>query len=143
MKALVFTCCFFIVFTLGLSAQSPAEKVLALEKQRFAAMVARDTAFLHRVLADDLLYSHTNGMVDTKASFIRSIASGTLQYQQMDLDDVAFRAYKNTVVLNGVMRIKVRYNGQVLEMKIKYLDVYRQNGKDWQLVAWQSAKLNE
>ena len=143
MKAIVFTCCFFIVFTLGLSAQSPTEKVLALEKQRFAAMLSRDTVFLHRVLADDLLYSHTNGMVDTKASFIRSIASGTLQYQQMDLEDVASRAYNNTVVLNGVMRIKVLANGQVLNLKIKYLDVYRKNRKDWQLVAWQSAKLNE
>lgn len=143
MKALVFTCCFFIVFTFRVSAQSSTEKVLALEKQRFAAMVARDTVFLHRVLADDLLYSHTSGAVDTKASFIRSIGSGTLQYQQMELDDVASRTYKNTVVLNGSMRIKVLFNGQVLEMKIKYLDVYRKNGKDWQLVGWQSAKLNE
>lgn len=142
MKALVFTCCFFIVFTLGLSAQSPTEKVIALEKQRFAAMMSRDTAFLHRVLATDLLYSHTTGNVDTKASFIRSIGSGTLQYQQMELEDVASRTYKNTVVLNGRMTIKVLYNGQVLEMKIKYLDVYRKAGKDWQLVAWQSAKLN-
>ena len=142
MKALVFTCCFFIAFTLGLSAQSPAEKVIALEKQRFTAMIARDTVFLQRVLANDLLYSHTNGMVDTKASFIRSIGSGTLQYQQMELEDVVSRAYSNTVVLSGRMTIKVLYNGHVLEMKIKYLDVYRQNGKDWQLVAWQSAKLN-
>ena len=119
MKALVFTCCFFIAFTVGLSAQSPAEKVIALEKQRFAAMIARDTVFLQRVLANDLLYSHTNGMVDTKASFIRSIGSGALQYQQMELEDVVSRAYSNTVVLNGRMTVRVLYNGQVLEMKIK------------------------
>ena len=142
-RILLSICCFFIAGSYGASAQSAAvEKVMALEKQRFAAMVSGDTVFLHTVLADDLLYSHSNGVVDTKASLIRSIVSNTLDYQEMNLQNMESRTYKGTVILNGTMNIKLLSNGQTLDLKIKYLDVYRKKGKAWQLVAWQSAKLN-
>ena len=142
-RFLLSTCCFFMAFTFRASAQSADEKeVMALERQRFAAMVAEDTVFLQRVLAEDLLYSHTSGFVDTKQSFIRSIASKALDYQVMDLKAVVSRAYKGTVILNGTMTIKVLFEGKLLDMSVKYLDVYRKKGKSWELVAWQSAKLN-
>lgn len=35
------------------------QEVLDREKQRFAAMVRKDVAFLNQVLADDLIYTHS------------------------------------------------------------------------------------
>jgi hypothetical protein len=120
------------------------EKVITLEKQRFAAMMNKDTLFLRQVLADDLIYSHTSGEIDTKESFIRTIATGRLIYKKMDWQGAEVRAYKNTVILNGRMQISLGNNkdDKILELVIKYLDVYRKSGKSWKLVAWQSAKLN-
>jgi hypothetical protein len=141
MKSLLFTCCFFVAFAFHAQAQTAAQKVIALEKQRFTAMVSKDTAFLYKVLAEDLLYSHSTGEVDSRQSLIRSIGSGKLDYQQMELEGVESRVYKKTVILNGTMRLSVRSNDQVLNLKIKYLDVYRKIDGRWQLVAWQSAKL--
>ena len=140
MKNFLFACCFFIALTPN--AQSKIEKIILLEKQRFAAMVNKDTMFLKSVLAEDLLYSHTSGEVDTRQSLIKSIAEKKLDYQKMELTDIAHRFYKKFAILNGTMFITLISNGKPVDLKIKYLDVYRKTRKQWQLVAWQSARLN-
>ena len=140
MKNFLFACCFFIALTSN--GQSEIEKIILLEKQRFAAMVNKDTMFLKSVLAEDLLYSHTSGEVDTRQSLIKSIAEKKLDYQKMELIDIAHRLYEKFAIFNGTMFITVISNGKPLDLKIKYLDVYRKTGKQWQLVAWQSARLN-
>ena len=141
MKNFLFTCCFFIGQH-PLLAQSKIEKIILLEKQRFAAMVNKDTVFLKSILAEDLIYSHSSGEVDSRQSLIKSIAEKKLDYQKMELTDIAHRFYKKFAILNGTMSISLISNGKPLDLKIKYLDVYRKNGKKWQLVAWQSARLN-
>ena len=140
MKNFLFACCFFIALTSN--GQSEIEKIILLEKQRFAAMVNKDTMFLKSVLAEDLLYSHTSGEVDTRQSLIKSIVEKKLDYQKMELIEIAHRLYKKFAIFNGTMFITVISNGKPLDLKIKYLDVYRKTGKQWQLVAWQSARLN-
>jgi Domain of unknown function (DUF4440) len=142
----IFAYLFFTVTTFAVNAyaqSSGPEKVLSMEKQRFLAMLNKDTAFLDQVLADDLLYCHTTGKVDTKQSFIRSIAERTLDYKKMDLQETSMRSYKNTVIINGKMHIILisKSDNQQLDFTIKYLDVYRKKGKNWKLVAWQSARL--
>ena len=140
MRNFLFACCFFNALTSN--AQSKIEKIILLEKQRFAAMVNKDTLFLKSILAEDLLYSHTSGDVDTRQSLIRSIAEKKLDYQKMELTDIAHRFYKKFAILNGTMFITLISNGKPVDLKIKYPDVYRKTRKQWQLVAWQSARLN-
>ena len=41
-------------------------EVEALERQRFAAQVSKDYDFLGRVFADDLIYTHSGGKIDSK-----------------------------------------------------------------------------
>jgi hypothetical protein len=49
--------------------------ILAIERERVAAMVNRDLATLDKILADDLTYTHSGGRTDTKASFVALIAA--------------------------------------------------------------------
>jgi hypothetical protein len=146
-KSLIkFVCIFFAAtaFAVQVRAQNmDTVKVMAIEKQRFLAMIKKDTAFLYQSLANDLLYCHTTGEVDTKESFIRSIADRMLDYKEMDLQGANTRSYKNTVIINGKMHIILysKRDSKLLDFTIKYLDVYHKHGKKWQLVAWQSARL--
>lgn len=59
--------------------------VLDFEDRRFAAMETNDVAALEAVLADDLHYTHANGMVEDKAEVIRRIASGERVYRTVRL----------------------------------------------------------
>src|SRR3954447_5830914 len=49
---------------------NPVDQALQSEDRRFAAMANSDIEVLEEVLADDLHYTHANGMVEDKAEFI-------------------------------------------------------------------------
>ena len=64
-----------IAFNAALSAQTGAfDPVLNAESARFEAMIRRDTVQLRQVLSDDLVYIHSNGLVETKMEHISSIS---------------------------------------------------------------------
>ena len=123
-------------------AKSTVEQaVIDTEKQRFAAQVSKDATVLDRVLADDLVYTHSHGGSDTKQSFIQAIQSGKSKYDSMDALEQNVRVYGNTAVINGKCLMKAASNGEVVSTVLRYTDVYVRKGKQWQLVAWQSLKV--
>ena len=56
------------------------QQVLQAEKDRFAAMVKGDRAALEKLLADDLTYTHSTALLETKEQFIKSVTSGNIDY---------------------------------------------------------------
>ena len=124
-------------------AQATETKILKLEKARFNAMISKDGNYLNSVLSDHLVYIHSNGSQDTKESFINSITSGKLQYFSIDVQNTDIKINGSTAWIHGAAKMKVR-NGNdapVMELSIRYLDIYRRDGGLWKLVAWQSARM--
>lgn len=134
-------------------AQNPIDKkqaaakseVESLERQRFEAQVKKDYAFLEKIFADDLLYVHSSGKTDSKATYINSIKEGKSNYAKIDVEEIAVRSYNNqkTAVVNGVVNItQSPVDGKSNFLHLRYTVVYIKNkGKGWQLVTWQSLKL--
>lgn len=156
MKTLVFLA---LMFTAPLSwAQTPtkppssaisaplpkedAEKeVIETENQRFKALVRDDFAVLDRVLADDLVYTHSSGKNDTKQSYMQSLREGKTKYNTMDAQEQKVRIYGNMAVINGKCLMNVTSNGTIINTGLAYISVYVRNGAQWQLVAWQSLRV--
>ncbi|WP_028524909.1 nuclear transport factor 2 family protein [Runella limosa] len=115
--------------------------VATIEKERFAALVSKDYAYLDKVLAEDLYYCHSNGLIDTKASFVQSIKDGKLTYQEMVPEDLKVRVYGKTAVITGMCAAKVLSNGQQLNTRFRFTDVYVKNKAGWQMVSWQSLRM--
>lgn len=138
---------FLLTFLLSVSvhllyAQSSDEKALiATEKERFNAQITRDPTVLDKVLADDLIYTHSSGLVDSKQSFIQSIKEAKMVYEQINVEEQKVRIYGKIAVVNGVCTIKAINNGQPMNLKLRYTDAYKRNGKQWQLITWQSLRL--
>lgn len=124
-------------------AQTSADEkaVLEVEKQRFDAQVTRNYAVLEKVLGDDLIYTHSHGLQDTKQSYIQSLKDGKQTYESIGIQEQKINLYGKTAVISGVCLIKASNNGQTINSKIRYTDVYVKKGSQWQMVAWQSLKL--
>ncbi|UHG89856.1 nuclear transport factor 2 family protein [Spirosoma oryzicola] len=132
----------FLLLIQLVRAQSADEKaVLDAEKQRFDAQVSKNYAVLEKVLSNDLVYTHSHGGSDTKQSYIQSIRDGKSKYDAIDMEEHKVRIYGNTAVINGVCMVKAVSNGETINTHLRYTDVYVRNGKQWQMVAWQSLKL--
>jgi len=113
-----------------------------LETQRFRAMERVDVATLNRILSDDLIYTHANGLQQTKAELIGVLGSGDMKYESITLgDDIRVRIYNQTAVVTGRASIKIKARGEEQTFKLCYLDVYVKQDSRWQMVAWQSSRV--
>jgi Domain of unknown function (DUF4440) len=131
--------CFLI--TMSLFGQTPEQIVERLERQRFEAQVKKDTAFLEKIFANDLVYIHSGGKKDDKTSYLQSIKNGKSVYDKIDVEEIKVRLYGNqkVAVVNGMITI---INANAAPTHLRYLVVYSKNGKNgWQLNSWQSLKL--
>ena len=114
-----------------------------VDASRFRAMIAADAAALDRVLADDLVYTHTTGRVDTKQAFIDSLTSGNISYEAISTRDTVARVYGDVAVITGSADFEVSAGSQQLAFPIRFTEVYEWSDGRWQLVAWQSTRLPE
>jgi hypothetical protein len=119
------------------------QEVLDRERQRFAAMVRKDAAFLNQVRADDLVYTHSSGNVDTKTSFIDSLTSGRLAYDAAVPEGLGVRLFGDVAVLTGTAQIRVHVQAKPLDLRIRFTDVYVKRLAGWQVVAWQATRRPE
>ena len=116
-------------------------QVRELEGQRFRAMETVDVATLDRILSDDLIYTHANGLQHTKAELIGVIGSGDFKYESITPGDVRVRIYNETAVVNGRASMKIKSGAGEQVFKLCYLDVYVKQDGRWQMVAWQSSRV--
>ncbi|MEX0690770.1 MAG: nuclear transport factor 2 family protein [Gemmatimonadales bacterium] len=137
---------FATLFMLGLCAcplaaqddSLTAQQVLAAEDRRLAAMLARDTATLRPLLADELAYTHTSGRLESRAEFLRSLGSGALRYEAIAPEERSVRLYGRVAVVVGRSAMRAGPIGEARAFRIRYLAVYINEGGRWLLGAWQS-----
>jgi len=133
-----------LLFTLTLvKAQSVDEKaVVAAEKARFDAQVSKNAEVLNQLLAEDMVYVHSNGNVDNKQSYIQSIKDGNSTYNSIDIQEQKVRMYGKTAIVNGVCYIKrPLVDGKNNDLKLRYTDAYVKKDGRWQMVTWQSFRM--
>ena len=118
-----------------------AETVIALDKKRMTAMAEKDIATLNELIADDLVYTHSSARLDTKASLIGNMQSGSTVYTSVVPSDVKAQDLGDTVVLTGSCRISVNAGGRPNSFGVRFTDVYARRGGSWQMVTWQSTRL--
>ena len=148
----LFVICFLPVVGCCL-AQTPAHDLLrSLDRQRFTAQVQKDSLVLNRLLANDLIYTHSNGLVETKQQFIHNLVSGRWNYQSIDTDSVKVRFYGSTAILTGRARVTLLTAGQPTPVTMVYTDVWHErqtagSGRKevsvsrWQLISWAASRL--
>lgn len=117
-----------------------ASAVLASERRWTEALVKGDVDALARLYADDLVYVHSGGNVETKAEFLDRVRKGGLKYQKVELVEPRVRVYGQAAVVNGAFDVSVLVNGQPMNHRVVYVHVYAQQGGEWRIVAHQTTR---
>ncbi len=119
-----------------------AEKEMRdLETERFHAMEKGDVVTLERILSDDLIYTHANGLRHSKFDVIGVLSSSDMKYESIKPYHVRIRVYNDTAIVAGRASIKIKAHGEEESFEICYLDVYAKQEARWQMIAWQSSRL--
>jgi hypothetical protein len=120
---------------------SKTDTIIDLDRRRMAAMVALDVPFLNSVLSDDLIYTHSSAKVDSKASLIEAMSSGTNAYTGLEASDVAARDLGDTVMLTGAAAMTVSLSGRATSFRVRFIDLWANQDGVWRMIAWQSTRL--
>ncbi|HEX2198961.1 MAG TPA: nuclear transport factor 2 family protein [Burkholderiales bacterium] len=117
---------------------SSEQEILALEDKRFAAMTAKDFSALEQMVHEQLLYTHSSGVTDTKASWLDSMRSGNVKYKSARCDERKVRIVNDVALVNGKAHIEADIGGQPRTLKLLFLNAWAKTPQGWKFVAWQS-----
>lgn len=119
------------------------DRIIALDKERMQAMVAKDAAKLKNMICKDLVYTHSSARLDTKESLIGNMESGATVYKACTPSGVEALDLGDSVVLTGRADITVEAHGNPNSFSVRFTDVWQNQDGTWRMVAWQSTKLPE
>ncbi len=119
-------------------ASDASGAVLDADRLRIDAMIAGDAGALDALLHKELVYTHSNGKVDTKTSLMETLAQGDIDYRLIQRGAEAVRVERNAGVVSAPVEMEVAAGGQLHQLTGVYTAVYFWQDGRWQLVAYQS-----
>ncbi|TMQ47260.1 MAG: nuclear transport factor 2 family protein [Candidatus Eisenbacteria bacterium] len=129
---------------LGLLASSRAwaqatleQDIIKLEQTVTDAQFKKDRAALERLLADDYLYTHSNGSVLNKAQEIAESMSSDVQWTDSKFADLKVRIFGDVAVLTGEQTIQGTAKGYVPGPR-RITDIFVRRSGRWQWLGGQA-----
>ena len=120
----------------------------AAEKQVQAAMDAwlqamthKDAPALEKLLHDDLLYTHSSALVQTKADVLKELPANTVV--GVDYREKVIHVYGDTAIVKAKTVFHLVTNGTPSEIPLDILMVWLKGPAGWQLLARQAVRMPE
>ncbi len=118
------------------------QDVLAAQRARLDATIAKDRAALERLMAPDLTYVHTSAKLESRDENVGAVLS-TGAYKSFDLAQLLVRVEGDTAVITGTADITfARPDGDTM-LPIRFTDVWARRDGQWREIAWQSTRRPE
>ena len=135
-----------VLLALGASARAGAgeveQSVLTTQDRRIALTIAGDLAQLGAAMTDDLTWTHSNAVVETKAEFLEAIRSGKYTYKAMSFDERRVRVHgTSTAIVSGTCRVQVTTGGRDVDVRLRFTELYVQQTGGWKMALWQSTRV--
>lgn len=142
MKSLLLAALAFTLALAPLRAAGDPAAWRAADDARVQAMISANPARLAAAFSDELLYVHSNGKADTKASFTEALTSGKSKYNAVTYEQREFREVApGLVLMHGRCRVQLGQSAPFNELALSFLAAYRLEKGAWRFLAWQSCRL--
>jgi 3-hydroxyisobutyrate dehydrogenase-like beta-hydroxyacid dehydrogenase len=117
-------------------------ELLALDSERFRAMVHQDFGALERLLDDELVWTHASAVSDVKRTFIERLKSGSTRYLEIARSEETVRLFDNVAIVSGVANMHAMVNGAERSLTNRYNSVWLKKAGNWRMVNWQSTAMS-
>ena len=135
------------LFTAAVCLSSAAEDTNAIEAEigrldarRVDALLKNDVKALEQLFADDMVYIHSAGKIDSKQPYLASLTAGSLTYVSLTYDPPARVAVvgRDTALVTGRATIEIKNKaGQVTKRTLTTTTVYVRQPAGWRVVSYQ------
>ena len=93
-----------------------------------------DASVLERRLDEHFTWTHTDGLVQSKADLLEKIRGGKLRYAELSTDQEIFSEYAQAAVVTG--HSKRRYTGAAKPFELRYTLTLVKVGREWKVAAY-------
>lgn len=127
----------FLLLPLHATAQKHDERELARLNQAVdSAVVVKDLAFLQRHYADDFVFTHGTGHVDSKKSWLKNIRDmGDARFISRRHDSTAVELHDNVGIVTGTLSVQRESDDRIHEYRVRYVRVYARRQDIWQMIS--------
>jgi hypothetical protein len=123
----------------ALLAAPSAADVQKLREQWRTALTASNVTALSEIFSDQLVYTHSDGRVQTKQEFLAPIAAGRLRFDSVtDCDTPRVHVYEGSAIVSACYELKI---GTAPPSRHMFLTAFVQEGGKWQIAAIQTTRL--
>ena len=123
----------------AIAAQSADEAAVtqAVESWR-KAIIAKDKAQFEALLADSLVYGHSDGRTDTKTSYIADAVGPRAQWKRIDYKDQTVRVMGDIAVVRHIFNADSERQGKMALTNVGAMTVWQKQGDGWKMIARQA-----
>ena len=127
------------------AANNPADEkaVIATLETMAKATIAKDVSTLSKIYGDDITYSHSSALTETKEQVLKGV-QGPSQAEFMKFSDTSIRVYGDVALAKGITDFRNGQPGNMLDnhLNILWVLVRRPQGPHgWQIVARQTTRI--
>ncbi len=115
---------------------SGLQEVDAAMKALSQAMLKSDAAALEQLYSERLMYSHSDGKLESKAEAVAAAAQG--RRSEFEFSNVKTEIYGDIALVRCDLAVKSANQPGGIRMNV--LHVWKKNGRRWQLVGRQSTR---
>lgn len=108
-----------------------------LEERRYRAMLQADLDALAALLAEEVVYTHSNAERDTKRSYLEKISAGHLRYLHISRPEETIVVAGTTAIVVGRMVADLIVGGAQRHLDNRCIAVWACQDGRWRLLAFQ------
>jgi ketosteroid isomerase-like protein len=105
------------------------------------AMLAADQAGLEALVADQLSYGHSGGVIESKGQFVNVIASKKTIYKSITLSEPSIAVVGNNAIARHIFSAETEADGKAGSARVGVLQVWTKQDGRWKLLARQAFRL--
>jgi ketosteroid isomerase-like protein len=90
------------------ATRSQLDQVQTSERMRRSAMISGDVHAIAACLDDDLIYIHSNGVIDTKESYVSALKTAQYVYESVEVLETRHLSGVDVAVLCQILSAKIR-----------------------------------
>ena len=104
------------------------------------ALISKDSAALENLLAEDVTYGHSSGLIQTKQQLIHDVVTGAQVYKTIEPSNMNIRVFGNAAIVTMNSHMIVAGNGNTMDMNLFVTLTWIKENSDWKLEARQAVK---
>lgn len=113
-----------------------------LEDERFQSLVEKRYQDFSDLVHDDLIYTHTTGVTDTKSSYLNKLMEGFYDYKWVEHPIMKIEIIGDLALVFGEMNSELIAGNTHKILKNKSIAIWKKEGGQWLFYAYQPTPLS-